>query len=271
VGLRVTQGWGIELFGVLGYLIYTSETMGAAVGRIIEFKELWSDGEEMWLERSGETASLFWRALGPERLATRVLADMALADIVLGSGELMGRALPLVGVRVPYDEPEDVGVYEEVVGGAPVGFGAPWLCVTVEAQALDWPVPSGDEMLHAYFAEQARARQRLRSAPRVSERVRAYLWVEVVGGAPSLADVARVMGVSTRTLQRSLRADGETFAGLLDQVRHALALEHLASEVSVAELSWLLGFSEPRALHRAFKRWTGTTPAAVRARLAAAR
>jgi AraC-like DNA-binding protein len=58
-----------------------------------------------------------------------------------------------------------------------------------------------------------------------------------------------------------LREEGTSFRTLLDETRRDLALAHLASaETSIAQLARLLGFSESRAFHRSFKRWTGRTP-----------
>ena len=71
--------------------------------------------------------------------------------------------------------------------------------------------------------------------------------------------------MSERTLQRRLSAEGTTMQALLDDARREISLRRLAeSKQSIAEISFLLGFAEVRAFHRAFKRWTGSTPAAYR-------
>jgi AraC-like DNA-binding protein len=71
--------------------------------------------------------------------------------------------------------------------------------------------------------------------------------------------------MSERTLQRRLGGEGTSVQALLDEVRHRISLRQLAeSRQSIAEISYLLGFAEVRAFHRAFKRWTGSTPAVYR-------
>src|SRR5690606_5280525 len=80
-------------------------------------------------------------------------------------------------------------------------------------------------------------------------------------GVPELAELAERLGCSARTLQRRLAEHGTSLRKLIDEVRHQLALRHLAAELSIAEVSFLLGFSEPSAFHRAFRRWTDRTPA----------
>jgi AraC-like DNA-binding protein len=72
--------------------------------------------------------------------------------------------------------------------------------------------------------------------------------------------------MSVRTLHRSLAAEGTTYRELLDQLRCDLATRHLADDrISIAEIAFLLGFSEISAFHRAFRRWTDRTPAEFRA------
>jgi AraC-like DNA-binding protein len=74
------------------------------------------------------------------------------------------------------------------------------------------------------------------------------------------------MGVSRKTLLRRLKAEGVTFAKVLDALRHKMALDYLsARKVSVNETAYLVGFSDSTAFSRAFKRWTGKSPREVRA------
>jgi AraC-like DNA-binding protein len=95
----------------------------------------------------------------------------------------------------------------------------------------------------------------------VAERVRAALLQRVRVGLPPVEAVARALGLGPRTLQRRLRAQGVTFAGLADEVRASLAREYLGDPgLNVSEVAYLLGFSEPSAFTRAFRRWTGKTP-----------
>jgi AraC-like DNA-binding protein len=75
------------------------------------------------------------------------------------------------------------------------------------------------------------------------------------------------MGISVRSLQRVLAADGQTYKNVLEEVRCALAQSYLASGVpTLAEVAALLGYSDHTAFHRAFRRWTGVTPLEWRSR-----
>jgi AraC-like DNA-binding protein len=77
--------------------------------------------------------------------------------------------------------------------------------------------------------------------------------------------IAEKMSTSRQTLYRNLKAEGVTYEQVLDELRHRMALNFLAGKkVSVNETAYLVGFSEPAAFSRAFKRWTGSSPSAAR-------
>jgi AraC-like DNA-binding protein len=73
--------------------------------------------------------------------------------------------------------------------------------------------------------------------------------------------IAEKLGLSRPTLYRKLKAEGTTFEKLLDELRHKLALHYLdGRKVSINETAYLVGFSDPSAFSRAFRRWTGKSP-----------
>ena len=82
-------------------------------------------------------------------------------------------------------------------------------------------------------------------------------------GNISMKTIALQMGMSRQTLYRQLKQEGTSFDELLDRLRHRLAIDYLEGEkVSVNETAYLVGFSDPSAFSRAFKRWTGQRPSA---------
>jgi len=80
--------------------------------------------------------------------------------------------------------------------------------------------------------------------------------------------VAKRLGLTGRSLQRRLKDEGTSFQTVREEVRRELARRYLDDGLAIAEISFLLGFSEPSAFFRAFKRWTGETPVAHRQRRA---
>ena len=79
-------------------------------------------------------------------------------------------------------------------------------------------------------------------------------------------NVARELNMSSKTLERRLAALGTTFSSLLDDIRSGLAKRYLSdTDLRLEQITYLTGYSEPAALVRAFRRWTGTTPMQFRA------
>ena len=100
----------------------------------------------------------------------------------------------------------------------------------------------------------------------IEARVREVLEQQLQESEPSQEDVAELLNVSARTLQRKLGDAGTTFKEILDDTRHALALAFLSEpQHSVSEVTYLLGFSCGSSFTRAFRRWTGQSPSDWRA------
>ena len=88
----------------------------------------------------------------------------------------------------------------------------------------------------------------------------------LASGDAGIDRVARELGMSRQTLYRRLKAEGVTFEEILDAKRRQLAVRYLKLDrISVKAAAYKLGFSDPAAFSRAFKRWTGLSPSAARA------
>lgn len=99
----------------------------------------------------------------------------------------------------------------------------------------------------------------------MSERVRSVLIETLPGGISSIDAVAQRLAMSKRSLQRQLAEEFVGFQEVLSEVRQTLAQHYLSrTDLSAGEISWLLGFQESNSFVRAFRSWTGTTPAAYR-------
>lgn len=102
---------------------------------------------------------------------------------------------------------------------------------------------------------------------RVAEVYR-HLRARRYGQWPTLASLAEQQGLSASTFRRQLEREGRSYQQIKDEVRRAMAFEHLREGVlSIAEIAEQTGFQEPSAFHRAFKKWTGHSPGSYRARL----
>ena len=112
------------------------------------------------------------------------------------------------------------------------------------------------------------AEQELATLPRhdtYALRTGRAIWKDLSEGQPSLETVASELGVSSRTLQRRLREENTSFAQVVEALRKQIAPTLLSDEsLAIYEIAYLLGYADPSAFFRAFRRWHGRSPAAHR-------
>jgi len=146
--------------------------------------------------------------------------------------------------------------------GCPVAQKASWNGISLTREAWQLPLRRRDpilrQMLEAH-ADEILARLPERTGLAVD--VQRTLASRVAGGDVRIGSVARVFAMSARTLQRRLEEEGISYQKLLDTARREAAGRYIAeSPLAIGEIAYLLGYSEPAAFHRAFKRWYAATP-----------
>jgi AraC-like DNA-binding protein len=140
-------------------------------------------------------------------------------------------------------------------------FDAEHTQLVMPKSALDASLISSDPMLLGILTRAAdELVKKTPDDPLITSQVRRVLHVALRGGEAHVDGVAKQLGMTGRSLQRRLEEEGTTFNKLREQVRRELAQRFLDDGLAIAEISFLLGFSEPSAFFRAFKRWTGKTP-----------
>ena len=159
---------------------------------------------------------------------------------------------------------EPSGDYTEYFGTAVSRGSAPALHFSAADAAL--PFLTANEKMWEFFEPDLQRRlSEMDESATVTERARAALLELLPGGTASMDTVSRRLGTSSRTLQRRLSREGGSFQALLNRTREELARHYLkTSNLSGAEISFLLGFEDPNSFFRAFHGWTGETPEQVR-------
>lgn len=151
--------------------------------------------------------------------------------------------------------------------GAPVYHDAPAFRLVFPADLLDLQLSAGgDAVLRAYLRPMADALlMKLRAHGNFSQVVRTALLRNIQQGACTIGGVARALAISARTLQRRLENEGTTFGEVYDLARRDAVIEQLRNpRVAIKEAAFRAGFSEASTFYRAFRRWTGITPAHYR-------
>ncbi|WP_397451835.1 AraC family transcriptional regulator [Pseudomonas sp. NA-150] len=178
---------------------------------------------------------------------------------------LIGQRIRLEQVTFSYARPEHGDEYD-LLFPCPLVFDAGSTSLLFHARYLSLPLLQ-DERTLKHFLERSPADLLARpdDGDSLSSQLRRLLSRDC-SRWPDLEHVAEQLSISPQTLRRHLREEGTSFQELKDQLRRDMAIYHLShAELSLQQIAEQLGFSEPSAFHRAFKKWTGLTPGAYRA------
>lgn len=178
---------------------------------------------------------------------------------------LVRRRLPLVLVDFRGTEPEGVADYR-LFFGAPVRFGCGDSRLAFDARHLALPVNRSERALKQFLrAAPANILVRYRYDGGPAAALRRMLRADPPPLWPSFEQAAARLRIPPSSLRRRLLRDGLGWSVICDEIRRELALAALQADArSVAEIASDLGYAEPSAFHRAFRKWTGQTPGAFR-------
>ncbi len=262
LGLAAGSRYHATAFGILGYAFISSRTLAEAFAIALRYLDLSS------------TFSIPSAALVDGRLlitldsstlpadVARFLVERDLAAILTVLEELLPGEITVLSLAFAFPDPPDVQPYRRILGVLPV-FGAGSTVAAFDPSILDRPLPQANPHTLAMCERQCHdlvSRRRHRTGFAADVRAR----LTALGGLDSgMDDVARALGVSTRTLRRKLTDAGTSFQALTDEVREALAGELLATNaLTIDDVANRLGYAEASSFIHAFKRWKGQTPAA---------
>ena len=246
-------------FGALGFALLSSPTLGHAANLALRFLDLSFAFTipSARVEGRSVIVTVEQRALPGDLRQFLVERDLAAIWSVLR--ELGGGAPRLGAVWLPF---ADVAPRcREVFGVDPVAR-AEGAGMQFDASWLDMPLPQANP--HALALSETLCRElvsRRRRRSGVAEQARVMIAQRIADGAP-MPEVAAALGLSERSLRRRLADAGTSYRALLDEVRHTLAEELLATgRLRVEDVALRLGYAEASSFILAFRRWTGRTPA----------
>jgi len=266
LALHYGEAMDLSELSVVGLIARASETMIEAFAQlnrygrlVVEVEGVGSedrfqmrkDAEGLWLVDTRRNANEF-----PE------LTESTFARMICGSREFGDGSRPFVkAVRVTHPRPAHAAEYDRILA-APVTFDASENAMLVDEVWQDFKVARASRYAFGIFSEHAeKLLAELENAKTVRGQVEAHAIPLLHTGELGIDLIAGRMGLSRQTLYRKLKAEGVTFETVMDDLRHRMALHYLdGQKVSVNETAYLVGFSEPSAFSRAFKRWTGYSP-----------
>jgi AraC-like DNA-binding protein len=257
--------------GTLAYVLMHAPTVGAAISQLCRYQDIACQGVRTFQMPASEWPGGIWLTLeltSPAIVHPQYVLNSELSIYLSAFATLIGQPVVPKAVRIAYPRPADTREHEQVFGTINLEFDAPFTQVAFDATTLARPVLHANPALFPLFEQHAAALLAQLSThhpPTLTERVRAEIVRLLKGEAPTLAAVADCLHLGVRTLQLKLKEAGHTYQQLLDAVRNDLAQRHLRdSHLSITDVAFLLGYSEPSVFVRSFKKWTGQTPGAFR-------
>jgi AraC-like DNA-binding protein len=253
-------------FELVGPLVTQSSSLRHGLSLSAQFHPLLFDGVSLQISERDGVARVLCQLPAFEPVLHRALCEFVVSGLFRLL--LIFGACPADVYRVSftYPRPDYHLAYAQVFGGIEKFLQAS-TGIAFNAALLDRPNLHSQPELHALLRTQAEHKlERLSRRQSFVERLRAALRTQPMSQPLEMPEAARALGISVRSLRRRLDEEGTSFRELADSARRQAAYSLLAQpELTLQAVSHTLGFSSVTAFHRAFKRWTGMTPAQYRA------
>jgi len=264
LGLKFGSQISIASQGIFGYALMTSATVGDALNLLVRYNRVILPSIGVGLQRHDSGLELWVKAAHLPQDMQRFYTEVLYAAIINSGSILSGRQAAIINLKLGYPPPADPGLYHAIFG-LQVQFGAVRSAMFFDSDVLDSAISTSNPVARDIFRRECdRLISRDVASGMVSERVQ-HILLQAGSEFPTSARVAQQLHMSESTLQRHLAKEGKRFQQLLDQVRYRLAREYLeGTDLPVAEIACLLGFSDAANFRRSFKRWSGTTPGDTR-------
>jgi AraC-like DNA-binding protein len=260
-GMRLGAVTPIGAFPLIDYLIMTSQNVGEGLTRLARYLRLGGARSVPSLREDEDPIRVLL-----EGCDTPLSAEFSVTLSVLHFSEETEDRFRAGYVSFSHT-PDDIAEMERVLG-CPVHTGTAWNGWALSRETWELPLRRRDPVLGGLLQRQADdAIGRLPPMDGVALDVRRALASRVGGGDTRIQAIARMLATSARSLQRRLATAGFSYQQLRDLARKDAAERYLAdSPLSIGEVAYLLGYSEPAAFNRAFRRWHRETPQAFRHR-----
>jgi AraC-like DNA-binding protein len=260
-GLHFGESFHPKNIGPLAYVALNSPTIGAGILNVERYLHVY-DSSAKWLfttEGNRGYIRFVLTGLGAEQL--RQSNEHGMAIIINTLRMMAGSHWAPEEIQFAHQAPESTSEHHRIFR-APVVFGCETNAVVIELDFIERQVPAADQQLYQIMTQYLdRVLSEMPREDGFVSSIRKAIAESMRDGDPKLARVAKKMGMGSRTLQRRLKEYGSDFKQLVEDTRQRFAVSYLKDpKNTLTEIAFLLGYSELSAFHRAFKRWTRSTP-----------
>ncbi|WP_421027349.1 AraC family transcriptional regulator [Paraburkholderia sp. A1RO-5L] len=258
-GLRMAESRRASNLGPLALAVRDEPTLRHALNAAARYSHLQNEALFISVEEEANVAIIREELLAGQGVPVRQAAELALAVMFRLLRFFLGEEWRPKTVCFTHGPPADRTVHTRVFGPN-VEFGHAFTGIVCDVSDLRLPLPSADPVMGKYVRQYLGNADESADVP-LSDEVRKLVFLLLPSGRSSNETVAQQLGMSRRTMHRHLADEGMTFSSILEAVRGELALRYLERrERPFAEVSGLLGFSEPSAFTRWFRSRYGCSP-----------
>ena len=265
IAIRVGASMRCDDYGAFGLAFKSAIDLWGSFQRVQRYGKVVTSIANYIVEPGNGSSFMALRPDDETRLGLRMTNELALAAATALSREVSKQPFSPVAVLLSHGEPDDLSA-QEAHFRCPVHYGAHRDGLEISDELLRAGNRLGDARISEFF--DAHLEQELAdhvSDSRLDEQVRNLIAQALSEGVPKISQISARMGMSSRTLQRQLAAQGHVYQDLVDATRRDLAEKLLRrTDFALAEIAFLTGYAEQSTFSRAFKRWYGQTPASFR-------
>ncbi|ONF43745.1 AraC family transcriptional regulator [Marinobacter lutaoensis] len=247
--------------GLAGLAAETAAHVAQAMAVLVRYSRLTSHNSRGQPHLRPEQREVHFHSIRPYNPFNYFVVDSVLAAWTQLARTLTGRYDVLERVAIEYPSTGQDELFERWFL-CPVEFGADSNHVRFKPAVWRQPGSQAHPAMHEHLCHLCdQELEKIERGWTMADRVRHLIPPLLRGETPSLEAVAMRLGLSPWTLQRHLADEGTGFRQLLDETRQQLALDYLReTDSSLSEIAWLLGFANPPAFHKAYRRWFGISP-----------
>lgn len=265
LGFHLAQDLNLRQVDLLYYVLASSRVLGDALQRAERYSKIVNEGISVQY-RTGKNIAIAIKYVDVKRQSDRHRIEFWLASLMRSCRQITNSNLMASRVKVMHQRTEKTSEFQAFFG-CDVEFGADVDEIIFPGPVADMPLLNADPHLNDLligYCEDALSRKRVGRGslrPNLENAIVPLL----PHGKVRAGEIARTLGMSSRTLARRLSSESLNFAKILDELRSELASHYLRDEgLTISHIAWLLGYREVSAFTHAFKRWTGVTPGNAR-------
>lgn len=263
-GIEVGKSWAPTTFHALGFAWLASHTLKDALMRLTRYARIVNNSLSARLEEHGTQLHLYMESSEDEQQIHYAARDAGMVSVLTMCRILCGESFSPQEIHVTRKR-SLCGDKLEAFAGIPINYESENNLTVFDSMRSEIRLASGNSELVKVNEDVARKYINTLDRTSVVMQVKAALIELMPSGQASEKIIASDLNMSLRTLQRKLSDEKTSFSKIYKSIRQEMANEYIHdSQMSMTEISYLLGFSEQANFTRAFKDWYGTSPSIAR-------